>query len=411
MSVETIVVIEEGTAIADMLEKELMKPHQILTFLEANEATYQAIQARYDDLKEYVALIIVQETELLDGIAVFRQLAQRLYFPNVLIVTNDRDLERSIVAMKEGCVDYLIAPGMETLKAHVEDICKKSIHKISDHYDKFEVQNELVYKRTLTREVELKTYIDENRVLTQEERSAIRYASGPEVGKTWESVIDDIELSSTRKPHVLIVDDEEMQRESLAEYLCDDYETVMVGSSEAALAYMAEHSIDVALLDIRMEGMPGDELLRQIRQISPLISVIMVTAYPDTATAVQTLGDGAVEFLNKQSYTEEALLAAVKRAAEMKYYRDHYICQDLLFERRLKLWKKYYMGGCHKAQILLRDFYVFFPEFWVESVDKQLPIKPDYVLGDLDEFVEKMRAVYEKEEARVEEKVMQENAL
>lgn len=404
MSIETIVVIEKGRDISTFLGKELSKPRHFMVFSDASQETMDSIEARYNDIAEYVPLIVIKESPELDGVAAFYDLRSRLYFPNVMIVTDNANLERSIALMKEGCTDYLISPGLEKLQTHVERVCEKSIHKITDSYDNFELKSELAYKRTLIREIELKTYVDQNRALTDEEKNAIRYSKGPSDGCSWEEMLGQSEYLDRRR-RVLIVDDEEMHREALSEYLCDDYQTEMVSSADDALQFLKTNVVDLVLLDIRMEGMSGDELLRQIRHSAPNLSVIMVTAYPDSATAVQTIGDGALEFLNKHDYTEETLLKAVKRGVEATFYRTYYMRPDVDFDRRTQLWNTYYEKWCRKSTVTIREFYVFFPEFWVDSVDEQLPIKPDYALGDMAGFIGKMKLLYDKEEIKLRETV------
>lgn len=99
---------------------------------------------------------------------------------------------------------------------------------------------------------------------------------------------------------VLIVDDDERIRRSLFDAL--DGPTVSVttaGSAEAALQVISEVDPDVALVDVRMPGMDGLELLRLLRERSPDVAVVIMSAYEDLPTVATAMRDGAVDFLVK----------------------------------------------------------------------------------------------------------------
>lgn len=97
-----------------------------------------------------------------------------------------------------------------------------------------------------------------------------------------------------------IVDDDERIRRSLFDAL--DGPTVSVTtapSAEEALQVIAEVDPDVALVDVRMPGMDGLELLRLLRERSPDVAVVVMSAYEDLATVATAMRDGAVDFLVK----------------------------------------------------------------------------------------------------------------
>ena len=98
----------------------------------------------------------------------------------------------------------------------------------------------------------------------------------------------------------LIVDDDERIRRSLFDAL--DGPTVSVTtapSAEGALQVLAEVDPDVALVDVRMSGMDGLELLRLLRERCPNVAVVMMSAYEDLSTVASAMRDGAVDFLVK----------------------------------------------------------------------------------------------------------------
>ncbi len=110
-------------------------------------------------------------------------------------------------------------------------------------------------------------------------------------------------------PQILIVDNEEkfckVIRASLElEDLEADYRT----SGEAALEYLKEHTPEIVLSDLRMDGISGIELLEQIKKSYPGIEVIIMTAYASQKTAVEALKKGAYDYLIKPFEMDELAL-------------------------------------------------------------------------------------------------------
>ncbi|MEN8140379.1 MAG: sigma-54 dependent transcriptional regulator [Thermodesulfobacteriota bacterium] len=99
---------------------------------------------------------------------------------------------------------------------------------------------------------------------------------------------------------ILIVDDEEMQRQMLAGFLVKHGQQVVeAASGEAALELFQVQPVDLLLLDLKMAGMAGDELLARLKEINPLVRAIMITAYADVDTAVRVMALGADDFMEK----------------------------------------------------------------------------------------------------------------
>jgi two-component system, OmpR family, alkaline phosphatase synthesis response regulator PhoP len=105
---------------------------------------------------------------------------------------------------------------------------------------------------------------------------------------------------------ILIVDDEKNIRLTLSqalETLGAEIDTAANG--EEALAKLKGREFGLILLDIRMPGMDGMEVLRLVREIRPDIRIIMITAYGTIESAVEALKLGAVDFLQKPFDPEE----------------------------------------------------------------------------------------------------------
>lgn len=98
---------------------------------------------------------------------------------------------------------------------------------------------------------------------------------------------------------LLIVDDEEGPRQSLRVVFKDDYNLLIASEGQRAVELAQQHKINVAILDIRMTGMSGTEVLERLKTIQPSIEVIMLTAYETVETIRQALRLGACDYLNK----------------------------------------------------------------------------------------------------------------
>ncbi len=118
---------------------------------------------------------------------------------------------------------------------------------------------------------------------------------------------------------ILIVDDEKIQRESLAGFLKkQNYVVYSAGSARSALQIINEHPVDIVFSDVKMEGLSGYDLLKEIKRINPQITVIIMTAFGKIEEAVQAMKDGAFDYLTKPIDLNEVELI-IGRAIELKH--------------------------------------------------------------------------------------------
>ena len=120
---------------------------------------------------------------------------------------------------------------------------------------------------------------------------------------------------------LLIVDDEEGPRQSLWAIFCNEYEILLADAGKAAVELAKNNKVDVAVLDIRMPGMTGTELLEQLKKIDPRIEIIMLTAYQTVETARQAIHFGACEYLTKP-FDITSMSRAVANAMERRAMSD-----------------------------------------------------------------------------------------
>ena len=99
---------------------------------------------------------------------------------------------------------------------------------------------------------------------------------------------------------LLVVDDEEPIRAALARYLTQQgYEVSTAASGEEALAILGRQKIAGMLLDVRMPGLSGIDLVPQALELEPHLAILMLTAVTEATTAALCMQRGAFEYLIK----------------------------------------------------------------------------------------------------------------
>src|SRR4029434_5443545 len=119
------------------------------------------------------------------------------------------------------------------------------------------------------------------------------------------------------RPVILVVDDDPGVRESFRLILEDHYDVVDVPDGPSALDVVRTSPMDLVLLDIRLPGMDGIEVLERIKAIDDRAEVILVTAVKTVRTAVAAMKLGAFDYLTKP-FEEDELLSLASRALERR---------------------------------------------------------------------------------------------
>lgn len=121
---------------------------------------------------------------------------------------------------------------------------------------------------------------------------------------------------------LLIVDDEKAQRQVLlGDLKSRGYKVLEADSAETALDIVRKNLIDVILTDLKMPGASGIDLLTDLKEINPEISVVIMTAYASVETAVQALKYGAYDFITKP-YNLDEIELVIKRIIEKNNLRS-----------------------------------------------------------------------------------------
>jgi DNA-binding NtrC family response regulator len=120
----------------------------------------------------------------------------------------------------------------------------------------------------------------------------------------------------TQRPKtVLIVDDDEGMRDTLTAILKGEYRVLAADSGEAGLARLDREQVDLMLLDVRMPGIGGFDVLKHVKENHSLTEVIMISAINEVETAVQAMKHGAYHYITKD-FEYDVLRSLVRNASE-----------------------------------------------------------------------------------------------
>ncbi len=117
-------------------------------------------------------------------------------------------------------------------------------------------------------------------------------------------------------PNILVIDDDEPIRDACRQTLSKDGCHVEVATDgNEGLRRLKKESYDLILLDIKMPGLSGVEVLEKLKDIDPEAIVVMITGYPSVDSAVQAMKLGAYDYIPKP-FTPDELRIVVRRALE-----------------------------------------------------------------------------------------------
>jgi DNA-binding response OmpR family regulator len=104
----------------------------------------------------------------------------------------------------------------------------------------------------------------------------------------------------TKKGNILVVDDDQVERQTLTDILrLEGYHVASAANGEAALDFVRQNPVDLILLDLRMPGMSGLEVIKVLNHASPDVEIIMLTAHGSMDSAIEALRNRVQDYLLK----------------------------------------------------------------------------------------------------------------
>ena len=144
--------------------------------------------------------------------------------------------------------------------------------------------------------------------------------------------------------NILIVDDEEAMRESLSAWLMrEGYTIKTAGSGRDALSCLEKHPCELVLVDMRMPGMDGLELLEEIKTAHPGTMVVMITAYGSIESAIKAMKSGASDYLLKP-FDPEQLILLIEKLSAQKALKDENECLRSRLTEQDEIWMEDLLG-------------------------------------------------------------------
>jgi len=120
---------------------------------------------------------------------------------------------------------------------------------------------------------------------------------------------------SSRPKTLLVVDADEASRNRLADIMAGDLRVLRVATGEAALQVMEKEDVDLLLLDVRLPGIPGLDLLRIVRENFPYVESVVLSAVQELDTAIEAMRFGAYHYLAKDA-TGDTVRSVLGRASQ-----------------------------------------------------------------------------------------------
>src|ERR671939_1248485 len=124
------------------------------------------------------------------------------------------------------------------------------------------------------------------------------------------------------KSRILVIDDEAAIRESLRMTLeYEGYEFMAAATGQEGLALVEREAPDLVLLDVKMPGMDGIEVLERLRNMNDALPVVVVSGHGTISKAVEATKQGAFDFIEKP-FASDRVLVSLRNALDQRQLRD-----------------------------------------------------------------------------------------
>lgn len=184
--------------------------------------------------------------------------------------------------------------------------------------------------------------------------------------------------------NILVIDDEEAMRDSCSQVLIKEgYQVETAGDGETGLQKVIELKPDLILVDLKMPGVCGMEVLEKVRDIDPNIIAVVITGFATIDSAVESMKQGAYDFLPKP-FTPDELRLIVKRGLEK---RKLTLEAATLREEKKRMEENFITMVSHELRTPLVDIQQYF-EVILGGITGEVAIKQRKMLGRVRERID-----------------------
>ena len=223
---------------------------------------------------------------------------------NILIVEDETNVRESLRnwLVELGCQVEVTSDGEEALKKISEKEFDAVILDLRlPGKDGLQVLREARLKKPKLNGIIITAYPTMATMAEAIEIGAVDFLSKPiNLSKLEKLIQEKTELVTLNMKPILIVDDEASMRESLRDWFLESgYQAEMARDGEEALKLIGEKDYGLLILDLKLPGQDGIEVLKKARKLHPDLRGIIITAYPSVDTAREAIKQGAIDYLPK----------------------------------------------------------------------------------------------------------------
>jgi DNA-binding NtrC family response regulator len=332
-----------------------------------------------------------------DAMKILKKLRKVNDLPEFILYSKKPSIKSIVEGIKAGALDYISEPITSTAildatALAIDHINKtKKFKKIEDHTQIKDLDKQISKVKNISvvnKLIELKFNL--------EEIVSLFPITEKKVQISLLNLLKQINLDEllTKEAKLLIVEDEEHYRIFLNELLKKQYQTFQAQDGTEALQIIQQNKdIDIVLLDIFLPDISGDKLLPQIQKEINDAEVIIITAFEIVEIAVNTLKNGAYDYLNKPVLKEDlfkTILKALikKRIRQLLPSLDKEIFRkEETFSSKIAMLTDLYQSKKHNNEnILMEDIYIVFPELKNTCIPDRL-VLPYGLFQDINKFI------------------------
>jgi DNA-binding NtrC family response regulator len=248
---------------------------------------------------------------------------------NILIVEDEKIVRESLRSwlVELGCSVEVTSDGEEALNQISEKEFDLVILDLRlPGKDGLQVLKDARLKKPQLKGIIITAYPAEATMAEAMEIGAVDFLSKPiNLPKLEKLIQEKTELVMLKSKPILIVDDEASMRESLQDWFLDlGYQAETACDGEEALQLIDEKNYGLLILDLKLPGQDGIEVLKKARMLHPELRAIIITAYPSVDTAREAIKQGAIDYLPKPFVLSELekLVAENIEPAEVEIMRQ-----------------------------------------------------------------------------------------